>query len=180
MSTPADEPGRLTHLDEQGAAHMVDVGAKDETDREAIATGAVLMAPATLAAMVEGRLPKGDVFATARLAGIMAAKRTADLIPLCHPLALTSVEVELEPVPDAANDARVAHVAGQPPAAVLIRAGARVHGRTGVEMEALCAVSGAALTLYDMAKAIDRGMVLSGVRLLRKSGGRSGTWQATD
>jgi cyclic pyranopterin phosphate synthase len=130
------------------------------------------MQPETLRLIVAGDAPKGDVFGTARLAGILAAKRTGELIPLCHPLPLTVVEVDLEPVDDAAADERVPYVAGQPTAAVLIRAGAACSGRTGVEMEALTAVSVAALTVYDMAKAVDRQMVLTGIRVVAKRGGR--------
>lgn len=151
----------LTHLDSEGHAHMVDVGAKDISQREAVARGAVLMQPATLSAILEGALPKGDVLAVARIAGIMAAKRTSDIIPLCHPLMLTYVAVELRPDP-----------AG---AAVLIEATVRTAGKTGVEMEALMAVSAAALTIYDMCKAIDRGMRIGDIRLAQKRGGRSGT-----
>ncbi|MBI2298443.1 MAG: cyclic pyranopterin monophosphate synthase MoaC [Armatimonadetes bacterium] len=169
--------GGLTHLTPSGDARMVDVGEKPVTARRAVAGGAVLMQPATLRAIVGGETPKGDVLAAARIAGIMAAKRTGELIPLCHPLALDSVEVALEPVADAAADPRVVSAAGLPEAAVVITATARVTARTGVEMEALTAVAVAALTLYDMAKAIDRGMVISGVRLLEKSGGRSGEWR---
>jgi cyclic pyranopterin monophosphate synthase len=142
---------------------MVDVGQKAETAREAIATGAVRLEPATLRAITRGQVPKGDVLAAARLAGIQAAKRTHELIPLCHPLRLTAVEVELTP------RAR--------PAAVAIRATVRCFDRTGVEMEALVAVSVAALTVYDMCKAIDRGMTIEAVRLEEKRGGQSGTWR---
>ena len=155
----------LTHLDDAGRDRMVDVSAKDETERVAVAAGSVLMQPATLALIQSGGVPKGDVLAVARLAGIMAAKRTADLIPLCHPLALTSVAVEL-----ACDEAR---------AAVDITATCRVTGRTGVEMEALTAVSVAALTIYDMCKAVDRGMRIGEIRLIHKSGGKSGTYEAS-
>jgi len=141
---------------------MVDVSAKAVTGREAVARGEVTMAPATLAMIAAGALPKGDVLAVARLAGIMAAKRTSDLIPLCHPLPLTHVDVELAP------DLKGARVT--------IEARARVEARTGVEMEALTAVTVAGLTLYDMCKAVDRGMTIGAVRLVRKSGGRSGTF----
>jgi cyclic pyranopterin phosphate synthase len=154
----------LTHFDARGNAHMVDVGAKAETERIAVAAARVTMQPATLKLIRAGKAAKGDVLAVARLAGIMAAKRTPDLIPLCHPLALSSVEVKL------ALDARGS--------AVDIEATCRLRGRTGVEMEALTAASVAALTVYDMCKAVDRGMVISGVRLLHKSGGKSGTWNA--
>ncbi|NUQ00475.1 MAG: cyclic pyranopterin monophosphate synthase MoaC [Armatimonadetes bacterium] len=169
----------LSHLDESGAARMVDVGDKQPTDRRAVATGAVLMQPATLATILAGDSPKGDVLGTARLAGIMGAKRTAELIPLCHPLPLSAVAVELEAVAEAAIDPRVPHVAGQPAAAILITATTRVRAVTGVEMEALTAVGVAALTVYDMAKAVDRGMVISGLRLVEKTGGKS-DWRAED
>jgi len=154
----------LTHLDAQGAARMVDVGAKPETERSATAKGRVVMAPATLALITSGQVPKGDVFAVARIAGILAAKRTADLIPLCHPLPLTSVEVHLAPGPDGSS--------------VEIEATAKLQGRTGVEMEALTAVSMAALTLYDMCKAADRSMRIEAVRLTAKDGGKSGSYRA--
>lgn len=159
-----DAVAELTHLDEKGHARMVDVGAKDETEREAIAAGRVCMRPATLALLAAGNLPKGDVLGTARVAGIMAAKRTAELIPLCHPLRLTHVAVDF--AFDEANSA------------VEIRTTVRCHGQTGVEMEALTAASVAALTIYDMAKAVERGMVIDGIRLLEKRGGKSGIWQA--
>jgi cyclic pyranopterin phosphate synthase len=153
----------LTHFDEAGAARMVDVGDKPATSRLAVARGAVRMAPATLALVREGRAAKGDVLGVARLAGIMAAKRTADLIPLCHPLALTRVEVDLEP-----QEGRVA-----------IEARVAVTGQTGVEMEALTAVSVAALTVYDMLKAVDRGMVIEEIRVVLKDGGKSGRFEAS-
>jgi len=156
-------PG-FTHLDAEGRARMVDVSDKDETDRVAVAGARVVMRPQTLERIRSGDVAKGDVLAVARLAGIMAAKRTAELIPLCHPLALTSVGVELACVPERS--------------AVEITATCRLRGRTGVEMEALTAASVAALTVYDMCKAVDRGMVVTDVRLLRKSGGRSGDWEA--
>ncbi|WP_439621725.1 cyclic pyranopterin monophosphate synthase MoaC [Gemmata sp.] len=153
MSSP------LTHFDESGAARMVDVGAKAETERVARASAVVRMQPATLALIRDKRVSKGDVLEVARLAGIMGAKRTADLIPLCHPLALTSVQVSFSfPASDA----------------VRIEAVAKVFGRTGVEMEALAAVTVAALTVYDMCKAADRAMVIESVRLEEKDGGRSG------
>ena len=155
--------GRLTHLDEAGHARMVDVSDKENTVRIAVACGSIAMRPDTLAMIVEGSVPKGDVMAAARIAGIMAAKRTADLIPLCHPLALSSVEVELAPAENGA--------------AVEIRAMCKLTGRTGVEMEALTAVSVAALTVYDMCKAVDRGMRIGEIRLVHKSGGKSGTWE---
>jgi cyclic pyranopterin phosphate synthase len=156
----------LTHLDAAGHAQMVDVGAKDVTQREAVARGAVLMRPATLQLIVDGALPKGDVLAVARIAGIMAAKRTPEIIPLCHPLMLTHVSVELTPAPEHAPGA----------AAILIAATVRTTGKTGVEMEALTAVSAAALTIYDMCKAVDRGMRIADIRLALKRGGKSGEW----
>lgn len=154
----------LSHVDTQGRARMVDVSDKAETDRIAVAGARVVMKPETLARVQAGEIAKGDVLATARLAGIMAAKRTSDLIPLCHPLALTSVEVELACVPERSS--------------VEITATCRLKGRTGVEMEALTAASVAALTIYDMCKAIDRGMTVTDLRLLRKSGGKSGDFVA--
>ena len=153
---------RLTHIDETGAARMVDVGDKDVTSRTARAEGFVAMAPATLALVTTGTAKKGDVLATARIAGIMAAKRTHELIPLCHPLLLTKVSVDLVP-----TDA---------PPGIAITAEVRVTGQTGVEMEALTAVSVAGLTIYDMLKAADRGMVIGPIRLVAKSGGKSGDW----
>jgi cyclic pyranopterin phosphate synthase len=150
----------LTHLDEHGAARMVDVAAKPVTHRVATAEATVRMRAETLAMIVEGRAPKGDVFAVARIAGIQAAKRTADLIPLCHPLPITSVSVDLEP-----GDCEVR-----------ITATVATDGKTGIEMEALTAAAVAGLSLYDMCKAVDRGMEITGVRLLEKSGGASGTW----
>jgi cyclic pyranopterin phosphate synthase len=151
----------LTHFDEHGAARMVDVASKAATHRQARASGIVRMAPATLAMIRGGAAAKGDVLAVARLAGIMAAKRTADLIPLCHPLALESVEVQLQP---AGEDA------------VMIEATVSVTAKTGVEMEALTAVSAAALTVYDMCKSADRAMVIERIQLEEKSGGASGTF----
>ena len=156
--------GVFTHLDAEGRARMVDISDKEETDRVAIAGARVVMRPETLERIRSGVVAKGDVLAVARLAGIMAAKRTAELIPLCHPLALTSVKVDLECVPERS--------------AVEITATCRLRGRTGVEMEALTAASVAALTVYDMCKAVDRGMVVTDLRLLRKSGGKSGNWEA--
>ncbi|MGI6207667.1 MAG: cyclic pyranopterin monophosphate synthase MoaC [Anaerolineae bacterium] len=150
----------LSHLDEHGHARMVDVGAKPETIREAVARGEVIMSPQTLNLIRAGEVPKGDVLAVARIAGIMAAKRTPELIPLCHPLLLTAVEVDLS-----LDDER---------SAVQIEARVRCTGQTGVEMEALTAVSVAALTVYDMCKAAERGMRIQNIRLVRKSGGRSG------
>jgi cyclic pyranopterin phosphate synthase len=151
---------RLTHFDEQGAAHMVEVGAKPETARTAIASGSITMAADTAKEIAAGTIGKGDVLGVARLAGIQAAKRTAELIPLCHPLRLTGVDVDL------ALDGN----------AVRITATVSAFDRSGVEMEALTAVSVAALTVYDMCKAIDRGMEISAVRLDEKRGGKSGTW----
>lgn len=153
---------RPTHLDESGAAHMVDVGAKAATGRRAVAGGRITMTPEALAAIRSGNAPKGDVLSTARIAGIMAAKRTAELIPLCHPLALTSVAVDFDWEADG----------------ISVRATAATTGPTGVEIEALTAASVALLTLYDMAKALDRAMVIGDIRLLEKSGGRSGDWRA--
>ena len=153
---------RVTHLDEKGTPRMVDVGDKAVTSRVALAEGTIRMDAATLGAILRGETPKGAVLMVAQLAGIMAAKRTADLIPLCHPLALSSVRVTLEP--DEALPG------------IRSRAEVRVEGRTGVEMEALTAVSASLLTVYDMCKALDRGMEIGGIRLLRKEGGRSGTW----
>ena len=153
---------RSTHLDESGAASMVDVGAKPATQRRAVAGGRITMSPEALEAIRSGNAPKGDVLSTARIAGIMAAKRTADLIPLCHPLALTKVGVDF-----AWEEGSIA-----------VTAIAQTTGPTGVEMEALTAASVALLTLYDMAKALDRTMVLGDIRLLEKSGGRSGDWRA--
>ena len=156
-------PG-LTHLDEGGAARMVDVAAKAETARTAVAEGHLRMTPETLSLITAGTAPKGDVIAAARIAGIMAAKRTADLIPLCHPLPLTRVSLDLTPD------------AGLP--GVRLRATVGTTGRTGVEMEALTAVSVAALTLYDMLKAAERGMEIGGIRVVLKEGGASGRWEA--
>ncbi|MEQ8268208.1 MAG: cyclic pyranopterin monophosphate synthase MoaC [Parvibaculum sp.] len=155
---------KLTHLDEQGAARMVDVSAKAVTSRSATAKGRVTMKPATLKLILEDGLKKGNALEVARLAGIMAAKRTADLIPLCHPLAITKVEVDLRP--DTAQNT------------VEVEATVKVSGQTGVEMEALTAVSVACLTIYDMAKAVDRGMQIGDIRLTRKSGGKSGDYKA--
>ena len=155
---------RLTHLDEQGTARMVDVGPKPDTERVAVATGVVLMQPETLRLIRDGAIKKGDVLTVARIAGIMAAKRTSDLIPLCHPLPLTQLDIDLT-----LDEAR---------SAVQIKATARTYGKTGVEMEALTAVTAAALTVYDMAKAVDRGMRISEVRLLEKHGGQHGDYVA--
>jgi cyclic pyranopterin phosphate synthase len=153
----------LSHLDAHGRARMVDVGGKEETQRVARAEARVVMAPATLAMIQDEAVPKGDVIAVARLAGIMAAKRTHELIPLCHQLNLTSVAVAIE-------------ADGELPGLRIVTE-ARLRGRTGVEMEALVAASVAALTIYDMCKAVDRGMEVTAVRLLEKSGGRSGVWR---
>jgi len=153
---------RLTHLDDKGAARIVDVGGKPETARSATATGKIRMSAATLAAVRDGSGPKGDVLAAARIAGIMAAKKTAELIPLCHPLALDAVTVDFAFEADG----------------VRATARASLTGKTGVEMEALTATSIALLTIYDMAKALDKGMVVEEVRLIEKTGGKSGDWRA--
>ncbi|BDH46601.1 cyclic pyranopterin monophosphate synthase accessory protein [Salmonella enterica subsp. enterica serovar Choleraesuis] len=157
---------QLTHLNAQGEAHMVDVSAKAETLREARAEAFVTMRPETLELIVTGRHHKGDVFATARIAGIQAAKRTWELIPLCHPLLLTKVEVQLEAQPEFQR--------------VRVEAMCRLSGKTGVEMEALTAASVAALTIYDMCKAVQKDMVIGPVRLLAKSGGKSGDFRVED
>jgi cyclic pyranopterin phosphate synthase len=154
---------RLTHIDARGEARMVDVGAKPPTQRSATAEGIIRMQPETLELIVSGGHKKGDVLAVARVAGIMAAKKTAELVPLCHPIALTAVEVELTP--------------DRKRGAVHCRARAGTLAPTGVEMEALAAVQVALLTIYDMCKAVDRGMTMEGIRLLEKTGGRSGTWK---
>lgn len=167
MSEPKPHPAAgpaLTHLGAAGEAHMVDVGDKAETTRTAVAEGFVAMQPQTLKTILDGNAKKGDVLATARIAGIMAAKRTHELVPLCHPLLLTKVTVEIEPDPALPG--------------LRVTALARVTGKTGVEMEALTAASVACLTIYDMAKAVDRAMVISGIRLLEKTGGKSGTYRA--
>jgi len=155
----------LTHLDEHGRAHMVDVGHKQDTQREAVARGRVLMQPETLALIQEQGIAKGDVLAVAQVAGIMAAKRTHELVPMCHPLLLTHISLNFETQP-----------AGDPEglAAIDISATVRTAGKTGVEMEALTAVSIAGLTIYDMCKAVDRGMRIDAVRLAKKTGGKSG------
>jgi cyclic pyranopterin monophosphate synthase len=153
---------KLTHLDESGAAHMVDVSAKADTVREAVAEGRISMSAPALLAIREGTSKKGDVLAVARVAGIMAAKKTGDLIPLCHPLMLSSVAIDFT----------------IEEGSILVTATARISGPTGVEMEALTATSITLLTLYDMAKALDKSMTISDVRLLAKSGGRSGNWRA--
>jgi cyclic pyranopterin phosphate synthase len=153
----------LTHLDASGAAHMVDVSAKPDTMREAVAEGMISMAPEVIAAIRAGDIKKGDVLGTARIAGIMAAKQTSNLIPLCHPLPISSVSVDFD----------YADIG------VRVETRVRTSGKTGVEMEALTAASVALLTIYDMAKALDKGMVIGPVRLLAKSGGKSGDWTAT-
>jgi cyclic pyranopterin phosphate synthase len=155
---------KLTHLSRGGEVHMVDVSAKAATEREAVAEGRVLMQPKTLAIVRKGDAKKGDVLAAARIAGIQAAKRTHELIPLCHPLALSQIEVDIAP------DARLP--------GVVVRARVKVSGKTGVEMEALTAVSVACLTVYDMVKAVERGMRIEGIRLVEKRGGRSGHYRA--
>lgn len=152
----------LTHLNDAGEAHMVDVGEKADTHRTAEAQAIITMQPATLVTIMQGNLKKGDALGTARIAGILAAKRTSELIPLCHPIALTKVEVTLTPAPEHNH--------------IHILARCECVGKTGVEMEALTAASVAALTVYDMAKALDRGMVISDVQLLSKRGGKSGDW----
>lgn len=155
---------KLTHLDKDGAAHMVDVSEKQVTRRSATAEGRILMSPGALAAITQGDLPKGDAIATARIAGIMAAKKTGDLIPLCHPLGLEAVSIDFHPEDKA----------------IRVVATASLSGKTGVEMEALTAVSVALLTLYDMGKALDKGMRIEGIRLVAKTGGKSGDWHAKD
>ncbi len=157
---------KLTHIDETGAAHMVDVSQKQITSRVAVASGRVLMLPATMALITTGTAKKGDVLATARIAGIMAAKRTHDLIPLCHPLAISKVTVELE--------------ADVEKSEINVRATVKVSGQTGVEMEALTAASVTCLTIYDMLKAVDRGMTISNIRVLEKMGGKSGHFVAEE
>lgn len=154
---------KLTHFNDAGAAHMIDVGDKPGTRRRAVAEGRIVMQPETLRLIQQGGHAKGDVLGVARIAGIMAAKKTSELIPLCHPLALSHVDIALDPVP-------AEH-------AVLCRATVETTGPTGVEMEALTAVQIALLTIYDMCKAVDRGMTMEGVRLLEKSGGKSGEWR---
>ena len=165
-SLPSANNGGLTHFDEGGQAHMVDVGSKAETHRIAIASGLIRMKPQTLAVITSGTAKKGDVLGIARIAAIMGAKRTADLIPLSHPLALTRVAVEFT-----SNDAD---------ASVMCNAQVETYGKTGVEMEALTAVQIGLLTIYDMCKAIDRGMVISDVRVMEKLGGKSGHWKTEE
>ncbi|HEY4732212.1 MAG TPA: cyclic pyranopterin monophosphate synthase MoaC [Gammaproteobacteria bacterium] len=154
---------KLTHFNAAGEAHMVDVGSKNITTREGVAEGRIYMQSETLKKIMEGNHKKGDVLGIARVAGIMAAKKTPDLIPLCHPIAITAVEVDLRPEPDKN--------------AVYCRATVRCTGNTGVEMETLTAVQVALLTIYDMCKAVDRGMTMTDIGLLAKSGGKSGTWR---
>ncbi len=156
---------KLTHFDNQGAARMVDVSEKQKTSREAVAAGRVTMTPETLKLILDRKISKGDVFAIARVAGIMAAKKTAEIIPLCHTLSLTSAEIAFEP--DGASSR------------VNITATVRSSGRTGVEMEALTAVAAAGLTIYDMCKAVDRAMTVTEIRLMKKTGGKSGTFERT-
>lgn len=153
----------FTHFDKEGAARMVDVSEKQDTVREAIAEGHVLMTPETLELILDRKVSKGDVFGVARIAGIMAAKKTSDIIPLCHPLSLSSVDIAFD--------------ADKASSSVTIRATVRTTGKTGVEMEALAAVSVAGLTIYDMCKAVDRAMTITHVRLVKKSGGKSGTFE---
>ncbi len=157
---------KLTHFDAGGRAWMVDVGAKDETARRALAAGVIRMRPETLALIASGTVKKGDVLGVARIAAIQAAKRTWELIPLCHPIALTAVEVQFTVDAEASQ--------------VECRASAECRGRTGVEMEALTAVNVALLTIYDMCKAVDRGMTMGDIRLLEKQGGKSGSWSTGD
>jgi cyclic pyranopterin phosphate synthase len=161
--TPTERPDGLTHLDDQGHARMVDVGAKEVTERRAVASAVVRMSPATAARLADGDLPKGDALGVARLAGIMAAKRTPELIPLCHVVALAGVEVRIE--------------VEAPAGLVTVEAAVRAADRTGVEMEALVAASTAALALYDMVKAVERGVVVERVRLEEKTGGVRGDWR---
>lgn len=162
---------KLTHIDKKGKAKMVDISAKDVTDREAVARASVYMQEGTLKKVIANEMAKGDVLGAARIAGVMAAKRTSDIIPLCHPLNLTSIDIAFEPV----------RKKNRPVPAVLkqgidVTASAKVSGKTGVEMEALTAVAAAALTIYDMCKAVDKEMVISDIMLIKKSGGRSGTY----
>lgn len=163
---PAHKNARLSHLDRRGQARMVDVSAKDATEREATAEGCVIMRKETLDLVLEGNAAKGDVLGAARLAGIMAAKRTHGLIPLCHPLPISKINIDIEPEHSLPG--------------FLVTATVKVTAPTGVEMEALTAVSIACLTIYDMIKAVERGMRIEGIRLLNKSGGRSGTWRAEE
>jgi cyclic pyranopterin phosphate synthase len=164
-NTSNEENAGLTHFDATGQAHMVDVGGKQETHRIAVASGNIKMKPETLSIITAGTAKKGDVLGIARIAAIMGAKRTSDLIPLCHPLALTKVSVEFE--------------IDEPNATVHCRAQVETYGKTGVEMEALTAVQVGLLTIYDMCKAVDRGMVMSNIRVMEKHGGKSGDWSVT-
>lgn len=157
---------KLTHFNQSGEAHMVDVGAKDSTERIAITEGFIRMQPTTLDLIMQGSHKKGDVLGIARVAGIMASKKTSDLVPLCHPLAITNVNVDLEPDPVSSS--------------VKCRSTVKSVGQTGVEMEALCATQVALLTIYDMCKAVDRGMSIEQVRLMEKAGGKSGHWIRED
>jgi cyclic pyranopterin monophosphate synthase len=161
---PPSKPGPLSHIDQRGQARMVDVSAKGATDRQAVAEGHVVMRPETLQRVLDGNAAKGDVLGTARLAGIMAAKRTHGLIPLCHPLPIAKVAIDIEPEPTLPG--------------FRVTGTVKVTAQTGVEMEALTAVSIACLTIYDMVKAIEKGMRIEGIRLLEKSGGKSGSWKA--
>ena len=154
---------KLTHFNASGEAHMVDVGTKDITTREAVTEGRIYMEPNTLKLIMEGNHKKGDVLGIARTAGIMGVKKTSELVPLCHPLLITNVELDLTPDPDTSS--------------VYAECVVRCNGQTGVEMEALCGVQVALLTIYDMCKAVDRGMQITDVRLNKKSGGKSGTWE---
>lgn len=163
--TGKTDTGGLTHFDESGHAHMVDVSAKPVTDRVAVARGQVRMTAETLALITEGRAKKGDVLGVARLAGIMGAKKTADLIPLCHPLPVTKVAIDLTPDPAIPG--------------IVVEATVKTGGQTGVEMEALTAVATACLTVYDMVKAVEKGMVIENIRLILKEGGKSGRYEAT-
>ncbi len=165
-ATSAETKAALSHIDAKGEAQMVDVSAKAATERTAVAEGRVVMRKATLALIVSGNAKKGDVLATARIAGIMAAKRTAELIPLCHPLALSKVTLDISPDPELPG--------------CLVRATVKVTGPTGVEMEALTAVSVACLTIYDMIKAVERSARIDGIHLVEKSGGKSGHYRAED
>ena len=162
------ETARLSHVDAQGRASMVDVGAKPKTDRTALVEGFIFMERETLDMIVDGTAPKGDVLAVARVAGIMAAKKTSELIPLCHQLNLTHVGIQMEPVDYTAEGGRCG---------IRVQTSCAVNDKTGIEMEALTAASVACLTVYDMCKAVDRGMEIMDVRLLHKSGGKSGTWE---
>lgn len=163
---------KLTHIDEKGQVRMVDVGQKDDTKRIAVAEGFISMNPGTLAAIVGGTAPKGDVLACARVAGVMAAKQTSSLIPMCHPLPITKAQVECEPVHEGAREDGLV--------GIRVQAICGVTGKTGIEMEALTAASIACLTIYDMCKAMDRGMQIGEIRLLRKEGGKSGVWMRSE